>query len=337
MRQVSAAPALGRDDAIDATRGIAMLAVAIFHVLRGFVDSGQWPETIARRFADAVAYGFHVQTFFLIAGFLAYAKARQPRFQLRRQLSLYYTYLLWSLASWALSMAMSGAVNHAVAYKDLLMIPVVPIQHFWFLLVLMVGTALLAFLRTPAQLLTASVATFALFAFLPLRPIGIYSHLVYIFIGAWLAASSLRPRVSALLGAVCFLVLLICAWRAVHHGAPTTSLFVLPAILGGCYAVFVAGTLALRTGPLGRALAYCGRHSLPIFLLHVIAGAGTRIILYKLAPGLDLAIAISLSLIAAVIGPLVIDRIAERTGTATLLGLRSLPISQAAKPVAAAT
>ncbi len=90
---------MNRLPALDNAKGIAIVAVVVFHVLRGFHSAGMIDGGIAARFADAFAYGFHVQTFFVIAGYLAWPRADKLVFQRDRQFSLYYAYLFWSIVS----------------------------------------------------------------------------------------------------------------------------------------------------------------------------------------------------------------------------------------------
>ncbi len=59
--------------------------------------------------------------------------------------------------------------------------------------------------------------------------------------------------------------------------------------------------------------------------MHVIAGAGTRILLSRLVPGLNIGIAFLLAFVAAMALPVVAEALAERMRVSTLLGLRPLP------------
>ena len=325
-------PQAHRDQALDRAKGLAILAVVLFHVTRGFVLAGLLPQTLGLQFADTFAYGWHVQTFLLIAGYLAYPRAQDGRFQLRRQASLYYTYLLWSAITWLLLMPFASQVNNPLGWQALAWMPLVPIQHFWFLLVLMVGTALLGALRSTPLLLAVSVLGFALVHPFVLPPpamgdysLRLYLHTVpFVLLGGALSQSGLRLVANPWAGLICIASLALVTWSATVTNVDITPID-FPFMLAGAYAVYVAAHYAGRIAYLGEALDLLGRHSLAIYLMHVIAGAGIRIILARLVPGLPVGIAILMSLAAALVAPIVFELIVRRLGLSVLLGLDPLP------------
>jgi fucose 4-O-acetylase-like acetyltransferase len=321
-----------RDQGLDCTKGIAIFAVVLFHITRGFVSSGQIEPTMALRFADTFAYGFHVPVFFLIAGYLVFPKADDAQYQLRRQSWFYYGYLLWSLVTWVLTSGFSGAVNKPMGWHELLWIPVIPIQHFWFILVLMVGTALLGLLRTSTQLIAAIGLFIAISYGLQLGLVGpapitsTYTQsLPFILTGGWLRRSGMRLPVSlpAVLTALAGFTLAIAA--ATLHESLLTSATAFPIILAGCYIAYAAGTYAMRSRWLGSILLMLGQHSYAIYILHVIAGAGSRILLARFLPWLDVSLAMLVSFLAALILPIIAERIARQMGLAALAGFDPLP------------
>lgn len=333
--QPAAAPAM-RDEALDTTKGIAILAVVIFHMTRGFTDSGQLATSLFLELADATAYGFHIQTFFIIAGYLAFPKAGSAQVQLGRQASLYYAYLLWSLISWTISSAMANLVNHPVSFTELLLIPIVPIQHFWFLLPLMLGTVLLGILRKPLPLVLGCLVFVVLMSVPGLAQLGIYGWVVYVLFGGFLCAAALRPKANLFLGIAGAAILFAGAWNQVLGGfwlyTPPLSYLV---TLSGCYAAYVAGSYAARSRLAGPALSMLGRHSMAIFLLHAITGSGLRIVLSRVVPGMDVYIAILLTILSGVYLPIFVEWTAERMGLATLLGFKSFRFGRRKAPARA--
>ena len=327
-----------RDFAIDATRGIAIVAVVLFHVTRGFESAGWLSSSYALSFADSFAYSFHVPTFLLISGYLAFPKAGDIRFQLQRQVWLYHAYLLWSLVSWVLVATMNSAVNNPVSLHDLLLMPVVPIQHFWFLLSLMLGIAMLFLLRTAWALLAGILVALAvtpLLAGLP-APLGGMNSLCMVLIGGLIRVSGMTPKASLPAAILCIAVMVGTLWLRMTPSGPT-DLFpaarLLMALLG-CYAAYSFASAA-GNGRAGAILAYFGQHTMVIFLLHVIAGSGLRVILSRMVPGLDASIGILLVLIASFALPLIFEWMVARVGAEGLLGLKPLFFNKrAASPTA---
>ncbi len=137
------------------------------------------------------------------------------------------------------------------------------------------------------------------------------------------------PKANLAFGLAGAAMLFVAAWQDVHNGqwlhtAPVSYMI----SLSGCYAAYVAGSYAVRSKPVGSALSLLGRRSMSIFLLHAITGSGLRIVLAHAMPGLNVYVAILLSIISAVYLPIAIEWAAERIGLATVLGFRPFRFGQ---------
>lgn len=307
-----------RDDALDGAKAIAIFAVVLFHVTRGFAAAGLIADSLWLRIADATAYGFHVQTFFLISGYLAFARAAEPAFQGRRLGFLYYSYLLWSLVYGVIGHALQQWVNTPPTLEDLAYIPIRPIGHFWFLLVLIGGTALLGLLRTPLRLAGGILLVIGVFGLGP----SMYFNLAYMLIGGLLRVLHWRPHAKlplALLGGGILLAFsAFCELR--HLDVPGVGRM-LPT-LAGIYACYALGHLMTRSARVSAALSYCGRHTMSIYLLHVLAAAGLRIVLFHAAPGFNPWLGIVLCTLIAFAGPLLAEALARQARISALLGFQ---------------
>jgi fucose 4-O-acetylase-like acetyltransferase len=327
-----------RDNSLDATKGIAIFAVVIFHTLRAMVKSGALNDDTTFRFADTVAYGFHIQTFLIIAGYFAYPAANRLQIQLQRQGKLYYGYLFWSLATWISTWLASSLVNHPPTIAELFTIPYVPYLQYWFLMALMMGTFLLAFLRSGTALLTGCAAIALTLPFREHLPpiLNLLDTVVFVLIGGWLRACGLRPRANLPAALICAATLLTGAWFAMKAGrllfAPNDLLY----ILCGCYAAFSLGTGLARLPWIGPLLCLCGRQSYAIYLAHIFAGAATRIVLNHVAPTLPVGIASVVVIAAAIVGPLIFIELATMTRTTRLFGLDPVRRDPEARPSLAA-
>jgi surface polysaccharide O-acyltransferase-like enzyme len=313
-----------RDMALDATKGAAILAVVIFHMWRGMIAAGLAPESTVHFYLDTIAYGFHTQTFLIIAGYLAFPTANRLHIQLRRQSWLYYAYLFWSMLTWGLTYALSSVVNRPADIGQLATIPYVPYLQYWFLFTLMQGTLLIGLLRSKTALLAACAVLYALadlHAFIP-PTLSVSSAAIFVLIGAWLRSAGLRPAVNLPAALICLATLMFGAWRVTgwHRGLSMPEH--LGYMLCGCYALFALSSLAARNRWIGAMLCLCGRQSLTIFVAHVIPGAAMRIGLAHLAPGLPGLVSFPLILAAAIGAPLLLRRVADATGTSAWLGLQ---------------
>lgn len=321
-----------RNVALDNAKGIAIIAVVVFHVSRGFESAGMIERSAALAFADACAYGFHVQTFFLIAGYLAFARAGSLAFQRDRQISLYYAYLFWSLVSWCAAYVLSGRVNNPVTPADLVMLPIRPIEHFWFLPVLMIGTALLGLLRTPYALLLGLTVMATVAVAEVIQWYGMCVFLLFMLVGGWLRAGPGLPPVNAWAGWACAGLLGIGAWLNVTSPVPVAPIWFIWASLAGCYACYALASAVTRLPALSTLLSGVGRNSMAIYLLHVFGGAGARIVLRQIAPDMAIWLALLICCIASIVLPLAGLYAARRLGISRWVALDPIAFAPAATP-----
>ncbi|WP_443969457.1 acyltransferase family protein [Sphingobium sp. CR28] len=312
---------MNRLPALDNAKGIAIAAVIVFHVLRGFHSAGMIDGGIAARFADAFAYGFHVQTFFVIAGYFAWPRADKLAFQRDRQFSLYYSYLFWSIVSWMVAYALSGRVNTAVTTEELLYLPVRPIEHFWFLLILMIGTAALAALRTPRAILMGIGVLAAMTLLDVVHWYAVCECVIFVLTGAWLRAGPGLPPVRSWAAWLGVVLLAIGAWISVTVKTPLIPIWLIWSSFGGVYACYALASHIAGYPMLSRIFSFLGRHSMPLYLLHIFGGSGTRIILKMVVPQMAMPGAVMLSILGSFLVPLVIYGLARRMGITKWIGL----------------
>lgn len=136
-------------------------------------------------------------------------------------------------------------------------------------------------------------------------------------------AASDVPRSLATL----WLPVLLVAGFAISHGlALTTDLLETPnrmSVFGVLYSMVLL-FLVVRLRPNWPPLARLGRHSYPIFLFHIFAVSGSRIVLQAL--GIEtLWILLPMGLLAGVVFALLVEAVAKRNGVSRFLLLGKLP------------
>lgn len=311
---------------IDGARGIAILAVAFFHMTRGMVQAGHLAPGVALDLADRLAYGFHVQVFFLVSGYFLADRVRTWADFAPRAVNLYWPYLLWSGISGVLLLLVPGA-NNTITLRQFALLPVIPLQHFWFLLYLIGCIALMVLARGRVALMTGAFLALnlaALAADLPPDTLGVtIDNATYwpafFFAGALLArwGGFLPVRAGWFVPTV--LVALGGAWLSVRSGIDIRWSLFAPVSLCACYAV-----LCLATWADSRLLAFLGRHSLPIYLVHVMVGSVVRALVFKLAPGAPLVPVMIAIWALSVAVPLAMEQVAARLGLGALAGFAPL-------------
>jgi fucose 4-O-acetylase-like acetyltransferase len=323
---MTAAPRL---DWVDHAKGLGILLVVYGHVQRGVVNAGLGEGPLLA-WVDYAIYTFHMPLFFLLSGlFLGRSMERGAgSFLKTRLVTLAYPYVLWSLIQGGIQIVLSGSLNESRGVEVLTRIPWEPLGQFWFLYALFWGHLLLFPLRRrPVALALVAVGALGARAFLPGVLGQVAFALPYLVAGMVLGGSGvlqswsegtadpLRALVLPLLVAVFAL--------AVWLGGPLSAMDTFawpsfPATLAGV-AVILALSMVL-TGPAWGWLRLLGRASMVIFILHIIAGSGIRVILLKL--GID---SLPLHLVAGcalgVLAPLAAHWLLGRFGLLPWLGL----------------
>lgn len=232
------------------------------------------------RTADLWLYTFHMPLFMLLAGINVPASlAKGTGAFLRSKLeTILYPYVLWSIVQGSMLVMLSHLTNSHARWDMLLQIGLQPISPFWFLYALFVFMVLVALVRWKTVLIATAALGLIASGFIEgeslvhqlcyqfgffligllgseyIRSVELPRYMGFVFLGAWLASVQIVPPDGAV---------------------PYLSPIALPAALAG-----MASVLAFSQLPRGRlleGLACLGRASMAIYVMHVLATAGTRI------------------------------------------------------------
>ena len=331
-----------REGWIDVARGIAIVLIVLGHVIH-IVERELSVVLPGFDVLDRVLYSFHVPVFFFLAGMFLFSSSSDLGvcgLIWKRAKRLLYPYLLWSVLQTTLEVASASGGRERLA-GELLQILYFPQAHFWFLYVLFfcgaIGIALRGVLGTKRAtvwvLLGLSLIWYALHPILPGGPIkdlGVY--LPYFALGAWgrmmndesTAAKAMEGRRGTMnercswLSAYALLGLFLCSiLLAVSKDLETNVLLRLPIGLLGVGAVLMSSYVICASRRL-RGLAYIGRRSMAIYLIHVLAIHALFICL----PDFAYLPSMCLAMVAGVGLPLIFAEVCGRLHIAGLFGLR---------------
>lgn len=334
--------AAARDQSLDCARGIAIVAIVIGHVERGLAAAGVLDLGPALTI-DRLLYLFHLATFAYLSGlFVRRAMERDgARRTVGRRLLLFgWLYLLWTLAQGSVRVAASSLANTPVTVADVLRLWV-PEGQLWFLPWLVAVTAVAA-LAQPWRSVPRATVVLGLSAVLALAVWGFDP--VYAFTRGWalllpflLGCVVTAPGHARWFGAGGRGVALVaavaaCLWLWVGLGTsavpPTTGgsgrtvVTVAWGVLGcvaGTVAALAAAALVARSA-LAAPVAALGRHSLEIFLAHIVVASGTRIVLLQLGVT-DVLVHLVGGTLLGLLVPLALVRLTERWGWTWVFGL----------------
>lgn len=326
-----------------------MVAVVFGHSLGGIIDM---PGEVAPSLFHEIFLGiyiFHMPLFFFLSGLMVRPRLERSSksFLIDIFASVAYPYFLWSIIQYSVIYGAGSLVNRPVAvfWPTILKLPISSISQFWFLYVLFL-LHIAAFIIVPRLgarnfFLIAVVAKFAVpLLGLPTMFRLSLVHGIFYALGVFAGVGgveALRNRVPLpnvafpALALVGILVTIVAATLVIDANAGffalgsweiTALAWRLPMLPAGALAA--SGVLALAficRSKLAEILAYIGRRTMAIFVLHVLFVAGVRIALTRHGhhpdPALLLAISVSLGLAA----PLAIHAIAKRFSSSRALGL----------------
>ncbi|MFT4252814.1 MAG: acyltransferase [Caulobacter sp.] len=319
---------------LDATRGLGVILVVHGHVMRGLEKARELPDAAWVSWADFTLYSFHMPLFFLLAGLnLFHSLDKGPRRFLGEKLwTVAWPYVLWSLVQGGVGLVLAGRTNSPMTVESLLGIGWRPIAQFWFLYALMaLHLAALLVGRRPWLLLLAGAAAFACSGLAPDGSLvrgGLHGALFYAagaVLGPRLRDASPPSSLTAGAGLiVCGLLFAACvAACGPLSGMTASARIVLPCAILGVAMALCAGW-AVR-GVAAEVLAYVGRASMTIYVLHILAASGVRVACKAAGVDPPWPVDVALGLSVGVLAPLAVYAALRRYDLLWPFGLAPRP------------
>lgn len=332
---------------VDLARGVGILLVVIGHAAGGIIDSALGADASFIRLLFLTIYSFHMPLFFILSGlFIAERlKADPKKFVTNTVTKIARSYFTWAIIQYTIIYLMGSMLNHPATggyLPQLVAIIWAPVSQFWFLYALffMQIFAWLIVPRTGATgffaLATVIYVAFEIFgvpAPFNTAPVGQFCTFIFSFglgiaLGPQLSKIALlnTPRPGA---AFLALIAWLALYAAGYYLATLTEgpdwlyrvlgadiAFVankpifLPAALAGSAMVILACCANLIPGR--KVFEYLGKHSMPIFLTHILFIAGARIVLLKIFGPIDPNLLIIVISLSGIVGSLVFFEVMKR-------------------------
>ncbi|WP_159992700.1 acyltransferase family protein [Roseomonas sp. 18066] len=301
----------------DNARAIGITLVVAGHVLRGLEKAGILAASPGLTLLDSVIYSFHVPLFFFLSGiFFNGSLARHGRAgTFRGKLDrLVLPYLIWSLLQGAAEVLLSGATNGRTSWAEVFSLLWAPRAQFWFLyalaLVMLLGLMLYRDQRA-RQSLAVPLLGLALYLLRPfvteqLQVAFLADNFVFFAMGVW--TQGVLPQLSARPLQVTLLALATAVLLQVHfHGLLglhyTDRGLETLAVAATCVLAIIGASMLLTRHAHPWLLAI-GRASMPIFLMHILAASGLRVVLQRGFGISDPLLHVALGIAIGVAGPM---------------------------------
>jgi fucose 4-O-acetylase-like acetyltransferase len=294
---------------IDFARGIGVILVVYGHVLGGLVRADLFPQGALASWMDYTLYTFHMPLFFFLAGLnVQHSLRRGPKpFLFSKGWTIAYPYVLWSLVQGGIIMLM---ICHVLA----------------------------VLLPNRTAMIAVAAIGLAAFMLLPVRPdlsLTLH-HLPFYVVGLYATRSVMawQPRGGTGWTTLMLIALAFAAAVALGgniSGMDALGLASLPACVLGIAGVVVVCKLLAEARH--RWLAAVGLMSMTIYVLHILAGSGIRIVMLKLhVPPLPWVYLLA-GTAAGVMLPMLAHAVLQRLNLLAPLGLAPLPSRQPASAV----
>lgn len=326
-----------RLDWVDYARGIAIILVVFRHTMVGLNRSGltvpDWLYQI-----QEFTVNFRMPAFFMLSGiFLAKAVIKRETGEVFRKKSytLLYPYLLWTTLFISIQILMSDYTNASRTPEDYLDIILQPrsLDHMWYLLALFTTTCLylvsFKWINAPVAQLTLGVLLHFVSHFV--REYSLVSDLCYYYIflvlGVVLSRNLITSQAQTKTGLLRTVVLLLPffvagQWFWLEYG--NESLGMMPVSLGiillACVFFYFFCRWA-RMQEIFPGLVNIGRHSVYIYILHLLIIAGFRILATNLLNIHNVYILVLGSLLLSIILPILAYRYLGKYGFHYLFSL----------------
>ncbi|MCV9389472.1 acyltransferase family protein [Reichenbachiella ulvae] len=294
---------------IDYAKGIAIILVVYRHILIGVERSGLEVSSWLIN-ANEIVYSFRMPLFFMISGlFVSKSIAKRNTFKAffgYKINTIYYPYLIWGIIQISIQILLSKFTNAERGLIDFGLLLVHPraIDQLWYLYALFNVSILFFFLNTTLKINDKLLFFISLIALGCSTFVKEYSlihdtlyFLIFFVIGHLLRSFVLDESKSELFQSfIPFLILFPFFWGTQYywltHQDMNIYFFALIAVLGTLFVFSLS--FILNKYQILSFLKIVGRHSLQVYLMHLIIVSAVRIIMVKFL-SIDSPIAILLT------------------------------------------
>jgi len=318
--------ARGRDAWVDYAKAIGILLVVYGHVARGVYNADIPLDVALYERVDSIIYSFHMPLFFFLSGlfFFHSLRRRGPASLVANKIdTIIYAYVLWSLIQGLAEVWLSEYTTGTTTLSEVLSLWDPRVQ-FWFLyaLFLVVMTAIVVYRSEAGPLVAAVLAISAVaYVYQDAIPSALHSdyvvkNFVFFALGVWF--SSVKDQVSrnAVPWAAAGIVAFVSAQYIFHVelGLSYSDKGIASLLLATVSILAVTSVSMLLARTPARWVLAVGSASMAIYVMHILAGSGARIILARLLGVQDAAIHLIAGCLAGVLLPMLIVRLSGRLG-----------------------
>jgi len=310
---------------VDYAKAIGIILVVYGHVARGVFNAGLPMEESSYLLVDSIIYSFHMPLFFFLSGLFFYdslMKRGKTGLIINKVDTVVYPFIVWSLLQGLIEVVLSNYTNGEVTLGQVFSLLWSPRAQFWFLYALFLVFVVCSFVYAKADrryFLPILLMFGALYVFkqeLPMGNVGkfIFGNAVFFALGVWfneIKAFFLARYVqlTLLFGA------LFVGGQYVFHVTFGLNWEVggLPVLALATVSIFFMIALAMWLGRVRiEWLLFLGASSMTIYLMHILAGSGIRVILSSFMGVDSIPVHLILGTLVGLIAPLLAQAVIKR-------------------------
>lgn len=304
---------------LDVARALGIILVVFGHTERGLGVAGIFSSPI-RPQIDFAIYSFHMQLFFFLSGLNVLASRNKEGFFQNRATAIIVPYFVFSAVQGVLKMVLAGQTNTTTSLQDLLLIPIYPMPPFWFLYVLLFYVALITIFNPGKRLMVVAVCMALISPFMHDLTKWPLFQILYFFPFYVAGVLYTVQRIPTWIGVGAVLFWFVSCLLAICQKVPPSNyyaLYMIPTAISGITAVL---WISQRIEKVSDVLSFIGKNVIAIYVMHILATAGARIILVKL--GIESPVShLIIGTTAGVVLPLLALWVLQRLGIAKSVGL----------------
>lgn len=270
---------------IDNAKGIGIILVVYGHVILGLHDSSIHWNTLNYQLQYTFIYHFHMALFMFLSGiFVDSWLKKKPGVGIKNKLfTLIWPYFLWGGLQGLVMQLFSGVTNRGQGISQILALPYKPYAQFWFLydlFFMFLIYMLLSKFMSKKMILGISML---MYLFAPLMHGWEFSRISSFFIFFVLGSLIKDVDFSKVMN-----IGIIVLFVALNLGYYVISSDMASHLMMNQMMTFVVAVVGIFTACIVAKkvhwnwLSYVGSISMPIYIMHLLATAGIRIILLKL-------------------------------------------------------
>lgn len=315
---------------VDYVKGIGIILVVLGHVLRGVEKAGIASQNHALIVLDSIIYSFHMPLFFFLSGLFFHGsmEKRHGDGLIRNKFdTVVYPYIIWSLIQGGIELFLSHYTNSHFSPVEFLSIIWMPRDQFWFLYILMMCFVVFIIFEVSFDGVNYLFLT-VIFSFLCVFRSELHAPFIFdLFLAnaVYFSSGILCSKFMAAFEWGCRkyiipLLIFVAVSQYVFHvicGFIYTKIGFLSLYLAFVSILFVVGVGVNLEGKMN-VIKYIGKYSMPIYLVHIIAGSGMRIVLHGVFHINDLYIQVVCGTLAGIFFPIAIYKYANAWGLSAL-------------------